>query len=137
MNNQTKIIMIDYDEVDVRTVRRAFRRSPRALELHVSKDGLDGLTMLRNLSSNGPLLILLDLNMPRMNGLEFLDELRADSALQHHVVFVLTTSDAERDKRASYARNVAGYLLKSEVGAKPEILTGLLSSYLAAVHLPS
>ena len=61
-----------------------------------------------------PCVILLDLNLPRMNGLEFLDQLRRDAEWKDSVVFVLTTSNSDRDRVASQAKYVAGYLLKSE-----------------------
>ena len=133
----TQILLIDDDEVDVRTVRRAFSRAGVDSQIHVVSNGLDALSSLRTASIKEPILILLDLNMPKMNGFEFLDQLRADPELKHHVVFVLSTSDAERDLRGAYQRYAAGYLVKSEIGTQPEILTQLLSSYLAAVHLPS
>lgn len=136
-----KILLVDDDEVDVRAVRRAFKKSGRREVLHVANNGFDALSALRGAPEDpalkGPLVILLDLNMPMMNGFEFLDALRADPDLKHHVVFVLSTSGEESDMRESYRRQAAGYLMKSEFGAKPEILTELLSSYLAAVHLPS
>ena len=62
-----------------------------------------------------PLLILLDLNMPLMNGIQFLEQLRSDESLKDSIVFVLTTSNDERDKMAAYEYNVAGYLVKSRV----------------------
>jgi len=134
-----QILLVDDDEVDVRTVRRAFRRQGRAQQLLVARNGVEALARLRTWSgsSNGPLLILLDLNMPQMNGFEFLDQLRADPDLKRHVVFVLSTSEEVRDIRSAYDRCAAGYMMKSEIGKNPKILTELLSSYLGAVHLPS
>ncbi len=136
-SQDTQILLIDDDEVDVRTVKRAFGRAGLASRVHVVSNGVEGLAYLRMASAKESMLILLDLNMPQMNGFEFMDELRADPSLRHHVVFVLSTSDAERDLKGAYLRHAAGYLVKSEIGNRPEILTQLLSSYLAAVHLPS
>src|SRR4028118_660003 len=107
------ILLVEDDEVDVMNVRRAFKKNNIGNPLWVAGNGLDALELLR-----GPeiprerRLVLLDLNMPRMNGIEFLRALRADPALHATPVGVLTTSDDERDKVDAYDLNVAGYLLK-------------------------
>jgi len=62
-----------------------------------------------------PYIILLDLNMPRMSGIEFLEVIRHDDALRDTVVFVLTTSKADEDRTAAYKKHVAGYIVKSDV----------------------
>jgi CheY-like chemotaxis protein len=110
------ILLVDDDDVDVMNVKRAFKRNNIINPLYVACDGLEALEMLR---SDGPdgvpkerRLILLDLNMPRMNGLEFLRELREDPELRYLTVIVLTTSDDERDKVEAYNLNVAGYIIK-------------------------
>lgn len=110
------ILLVDDDEVDVMNVQRAFKRNNILNPLSVASDGIEALEMLRGQGPN-PLpavkrLILLDLNMPRMSGLEFLRELRDDAALRPLSVVVLTTSDDERDKVEAYNLNVAGYILK-------------------------
>ena len=74
-------------------------------ELHLSDDAAPVLP---------PFVILLDLNLPRMDGIEFLRNIRDDAALQDSVVFVLTTSNSDRDRVAAVSQRVAGYLLKSE-----------------------
>lgn len=110
------ILLVDDDEIDVMNVRRAFKRNNIANPLYVARNGIEALEMLRD---TGPQaiprerrLVLLDLNMPRMNGLEFLRDLRQDPALRHITVVVLTTSDDERDRVEAYELNVAGYILK-------------------------
>jgi CheY-like chemotaxis protein len=110
------ILLIDDDDVDVMNVQRAFRKNNIINPLFVAHDGLEALELLRG---NGPgsipkerRLVLLDLNMPRMNGLEFLRELREDPELRPLTVVVLTTSDDERDKVEAYNLNVAGYIIK-------------------------
>lgn len=110
------ILLVDDDDVDVMNVQRAFKRNNILNPLFIAHDGLEALTMLR---SDGPdgvpkgrRLVLLDLNMPRMNGLEFLRELREDPELRYLTVIVLTTSDDERDKVEAYNLNVAGYIIK-------------------------
>ena len=107
------ILLVDDDEVDVMTVKRAFSKANIANKLFVATDGIEALGMLR--SDGVPLqrrLVLLDLNMPRMSGIEVLREIRADPALQALTVIVLTTSNEDRDRVEAYRLNVAGYLLK-------------------------
>lgn len=108
-----RVLVIDDDEVDVENIRRAFNEARADVELFTAFDGREGLDLL--LAGSVPLehlLILLDLNMPRMNGIEFLEQLRANLTLRHLPVVVLTTSDTERDVVNAYNFNVAGYLLK-------------------------
>jgi CheY-like chemotaxis protein len=83
-----------------------------------------------------PRVILLDLNMPRMNGFEFLQALRADEALTDDIVFVLTTSDADTDRSRAYRQHVAGYMVKAEVGPQFSRLAQLLMDYQAGVRWP-
>jgi CheY-like chemotaxis protein len=107
------ILLVDDDEVDVMTVKRAFSKANIANRLYVATDGIEALAMLR--SEGVPAarrLMLLDLNMPRMSGIEVLREIRADPALQALTVIVLTTSNEDRDRVEAYRLNVAGYLLK-------------------------
>jgi CheY-like chemotaxis protein len=110
---QLNILLVEDDEVDVMNVRRAFERNNVSNPLFVAGNGLEALEMLRN--GTVPLerrLILLDLNMPKMNGIEFLQALRADPELASTPVVVLTTSNDDQDKIDAYNLNVAGYLLK-------------------------
>ena len=83
-----------------------------------------------------PLLVLLDLNMPRMDGLDFLDHLRADPELHTTVVFVFTTSNLDLDRDASYAKHIAGYIVKSDVGPQYSKLAELFISYGKSITLP-
>ncbi len=110
------ILLVDDDEVDVMNVQRAFKKNHIVNPLYVAHNGLEALDLLRG---NGQeaipkerRLILLDLNMPKMNGLEFLREIREDPELRNLTVIVLTTSDDERDKVEAYNLNVAGYIVK-------------------------
>jgi CheY-like chemotaxis protein len=110
------ILLVDDDEVDVMNVQRAFKKNNITNPLYVASNGLEALDILRDI---GPTripgerrVILLDLNMPKMNGLEFLREVRDDPKLRPLTVVVLTTSDDERDRVEAYNLNVAGYILK-------------------------
>jgi CheY-like chemotaxis protein len=107
------ILLVEDDEVDVMNVQRAFERNHMTSSLFVAGNGIEALEILR--SKRIPKerrLILLDLNMPKMNGIEFLEELRADPELSSTPVVVLTTSNDDQDKLDAFNFNVAGYLLK-------------------------
>jgi CheY-like chemotaxis protein len=111
------ILLIEDDEVDVMNVRRALRKNELDIPVSHAKNGLEGLSMLRQhrqtINPSGTrLLILLDLNMPRMGGIEFLQELRGDLNLRNTPVVVLTTSKEENDRLMAYRLNVAGYIVK-------------------------
>ena len=112
------ILLVEDDEVDVMNVQRAFKKSNILNPLYMAANGLEALDILRGKAQIEPAmpqarrLILLDLNMPRMNGIEFLRELRLDENLRSIPVIVLTTSNEDRDKVEAYNLNVAGYILK-------------------------
>lgn len=113
------ILLVEDDEVDIMNVKRAFKKNNILNPLHIAHNGLEALAMLRGNPDQGieklvptPKVILLDLNMPKMGGLEFLKELRSDPALKAISVFVMTTSDEESDKFTAYNLNVAGYIIK-------------------------
>lgn len=119
MDQALSILLVEDDEVDVMNVKRAFKKNNILNPLHVAGNGLEALSLLRGNKKEGieklkylPKVILLDLNMPKMGGLEFLKELRNDEKLKTLSVFVMTTSDEESDKVAAYNHNVAGYILK-------------------------
>jgi CheY-like chemotaxis protein len=131
------ILLVEDDQVDVMNVRRAFERNRITNPLYVAGDGIEGLEMLR--SGKVPRerrMILLDLNMPRMNGIEFLRELRADRHLLNTPVVVLTTSNDDRDKIDAYKLNVAGYLLKPVTFINFVEVMAALNKYWTLVELP-
>lgn len=131
------ILLVEDDEVDVMNVRRAFQQAHIVNPLFVASDGVEALSMLR--SGQVPAerrLILLDLNMPRMNGIELLRALRSDPALHATPIVVLTTSDNERDKVDAYNLHVAGYLVKPVTFASFCELMGTLNKYWMLVEWP-
>jgi len=131
------ILLVEDDQVDVMNVRRAFEKHHIANPLHVAANGIDALDMLRqNVVPEERRIVLLDLNMPKMSGLEFLRELRTDPALQSTPVIVLTTSNDERDKIEAYNLNVAGYLLKPVTFANFVEVMAAINKYWALVELP-
>lgn len=131
------ILLVEDDELDVKNVRRAFKKGNITNPLYVAGNGLEALEMLRGAEMpRTRRLVLLDLNMPRMNGIEFLRELRADPELTATPVVVLTTSDAERDKVEAYNLHVAGYLLKPVTFANFCETMASLNKYWALVEMP-
>ena len=131
------VLLVEDDEVDVMNVHRAFRKGNITNPFFVAGNGLEALEMLRGPElPKSRRLILLDLNMPRMNGIEFLRELRADPELKATPVVILTTSDAERDKVEAYNLHVAGYLLKPVTfGSFCETMASL-NKYWTLVEMP-
>ncbi|WP_346016824.1 response regulator [Chroococcidiopsis sp. CCMEE 29] len=115
-NKMINILLIEDDEVDVMNMQRAFKKNNITNPLYVAANGLEALDILRGQGTptipRERRLILLDLNMPKMNGIEFLRELRLDPELKPIPVIVLTTSNEDKDKVEAYNLNVAGYILK-------------------------
>ena len=134
------ILLVEDDEVDVMAIKRAFRELKIANPLFEARDGVEALEMLRGTAGREPimhpLLILLDLNMPRMGGLEFLDELRKDPDLHRSMVFVMTTSAAEEDRVRAYNHNIAGYVLKHSPGRTFMDAIAMLEHYWRVVEFP-
>ena len=136
-NKILNILLVEDDKIDVMNVRRAFERNKIANPMFVASNGLEALELLR--SGTIPLknrLVLLDINMPKMNGIEFLRELRADAELRPTCVVVLTTSNEERDRVEAYKLNVAGYLLKPVTFASFVELMAALDKYWTLVEMP-
>jgi CheY-like chemotaxis protein len=131
------ILLVEDDDVDVMNVRRAFEKAHIANPLFVAADGLEALEKLRSGEvPNNRRIVLLDLNMPRMNGIEFLRELRKDPQLSAIPVVVLTTSTMDRDKFDAYQLNIAGYLVKPVTFSDFCDLMVTLNKYWALVELP-
>jgi CheY-like chemotaxis protein len=131
------ILLVEDDEVDVMNVRRAFERNKVSNPLYVAGNGLEALSMLRDGTvPRERRLILLDLNMPKMNGIEFLQELRADPELASAPVVVLTTSNDDQDKIDAYNLNVAGYLLKPVTFSNFCERMATLNKYWTLVEMP-
>lgn len=134
---QLNVLLVEDDEVDVMTVKRAFQKNHITNPLFVASDGVEALEKLRGPElPRGRRIILLDLNMPRMNGIEFLRELRKDPALAPTPVVVLTTSNDDQDKVEAYNLNVAGYLLKPVTFTNFCEMMVALNKYWSLVELP-
>lgn len=116
MEKKIDILLVEDDEVDVMNVKRAFKNAKIINTLHVAGNGQEALDLLQGKRGAKitplPRIVLLDINMPRMNGIEFLREIRKDPELRALSVFVLTTSNDDSDRFEAYQLNVAGYILK-------------------------
>jgi len=122
MTNETvTVLLVEDDDIDAETVIRSFNKLKIGNPVRHARDGEEALDILRGANGSepieGPFIILLDLNMPRLDGHEFLTELRNDPELNQAVVFVLTTSKADEDRHKAYKMNVAGYIVKQETGS--------------------
>ena len=134
-----EIVLVEDDDGDAKAIHRAFRASRIANPIHRRRDGVEALAYLRGETGAAPpahYIILLDINMPRMNGHEFLAELRDDPRLHRAVVFMLSTSPAETDVARAYDNNVAGYILKGNAGPDFLRLIETVDCYWHMVVLP-
>ncbi len=124
--SQFPILLVEDDEIDTETIKRILRKEKITNPLFCATDGVEALEILKNSKGQQfiaqPCLILVDINMPRMNGLEFLEQLRNDDKLRQNVAFVLTTSARNEDKEMAYNLSVAGYVLKENMGRLIEML---------------
>jgi CheY-like chemotaxis protein len=141
MTNQAlNILLVDDDDVSAESVMRSLGKSGVDFPVVLAENGVVALDILRGRHPESqvcdPYVILLDLNMPRMNGFEFLTELRKDSELSSAVVFVLTTSDIPADIVRAYQENIAGYMVKSAVGPQFMRLVNFLEKYREANSFP-
>jgi CheY-like chemotaxis protein len=131
------ILLVEDDEVDIMTVKRAFAKANITNPLYVAHNGLEALEVLRKEDLPPKRrLILLDVNMPKMNGIEFLRELRKDPSLQQISVVVLTTSNEERDRIEAFKLNVAGYLLKPVTFQQFAEVMSTINKYWALMEMP-
>lgn len=136
------IVLADDDPDDRFMAQEALESSRLANDLVMVEDGeqLMDYLLRRNqyadVTTETPGLILLDLNMPRMNGIEFLEAIRADDTLKDTVVFVLTTSDDDIDRARAYRQQIAGYMVKAQVGPGFRKAAELLNTYWSTVRLP-
>ncbi len=135
-------LLVDDDDVSIMAMQRALKKLKIVNPTLVAKNGQEAFDILQEaVKNNGgvlpPFIVTLDLNMPRMNGLEFLEAVRADDALSRLVIFVFTTSDVTRDIQLAYSRNVAGYLIKENPGETLSKALEMLGSYARIVELPS
>lgn len=132
------VLVIEDDEIDVEMVRRAFRKNNVPNRIFHARCGADALAMLCGTECQGqekitlPCVMLVDMNMPQMNGIEFLEKIRREPMLQDSPAFILSTSKRSADVSAAYAHGISGYFLKENVAD----VVPLLAMYLSINHFP-
>jgi CheY-like chemotaxis protein len=137
MRTSRPILLLEDDSVDAMTIKRAMKDIKIANPLVHVPNGEDGLVYLRNEGNNKPCVILLDLNMPKMNGIEFLKIAKADPLMRQIPVIVLTTSKDEQDKVETFQLSVAGYIVKPTDYKKFVEAVKMLDLYWTLSELPN
>ena len=134
------ILLVDDNEIDVIAIRRSFWQLKIPNPIIVARNGLEALDILRGRGGHAkiaaPYLILLDLHLPRIGGIEFLGELRGDPTLRRTLVFVMTRSAEEQDRERAYEKNVAGFVLKDRPGQSFMQVISALEGYWRGIELP-
>lgn len=137
MRSSKPILLIEDDNVDVMTVERVFRELKIANQLVSTSNGEQALEYLRTNGNKKPSVILLDLNMPKMNGTEFLKIVKKDESLKKIPVVVLTTSSQQQDVVESFKLGAAGYMVKSVDYGKFVETIRTINLYWTLSELPS
>jgi CheY-like chemotaxis protein len=134
------ILLVEDDEIDAKAFMRAIQDQRISNPVLRAKDGVEAWETLKGMSGDVPItrpyIIILDINMPRMSGIELLRRIRDDDALRDSIVFVLTTSNDDEDKFEAYNLNVAGYMLKSDMGNSFIRAVELIDKYWRVVEMP-
>jgi CheY-like chemotaxis protein len=138
MIKELSVLIVEDDDVAAESITRGLRKVAPDIHLVYAENGQIAIDILKKQhptrALKTPYLVLLDLNMPIMNGFEFLEYIRDDKALQDTVIFILTTSNDDNDRSRAYDNNVAGYMVKSSVGPQFAKLAALLHAYKNAVE---
>jgi len=134
------IVLVEDDDIDAEGLNRAFKKNRIANPIVRAKDGVEALGLLRAEEGfetiKGPIILLVDLNMPRMNGIELITEIRKDSELKKLIVFVLTTSKSDEDRFKAYDLNVAGYVIKENVGKDFLDMISMIDHFWKIIEFP-
>jgi CheY-like chemotaxis protein len=112
MRTKKPVLLVEDDLIDQMSVKRAFKDIKITNELVIVNNGLEALEFMNMDEGNIPGIILLDLNMPKMNGLEFLEKIRTNERYRRIPVIILTTSKEENDRIESFNLGIAGYMIK-------------------------
>lgn len=135
-NAHMPILLVEDDDIDAEAITRAFTKIQLKNPIYIAKDGVEALQMLDGSGPYPPIpqpcLIILDINMPRMNGLELMETIQQNSRLYGNVLLVFTTSSREEDKIKAYQNRAAGYFLKENL---PQ-LTEMINNYCKINELP-
>ena len=141
MSGVMNILLVEDNDLDVEILERVMRRMDVSGTLVRARDGEEALDLLRDdarlPSLPRPFVILLDINMPRMNGHEFLTALRADDDVSDARVFVFTTSDSKRDVELAYRNHASGYIVKPHGASKLREVLSALQTFWSACEDPA
>ena len=139
-HQELNILLVEDDDIDAKAVIRGFKKLKLVNPIVRACNGQEALDILlgnnSKVSITKPYIILLDINMPVMGGIEFLTLVREDPALKGAIIFVLTTSDVDADRVSAYQNNIAGYILKSNVGDGFKEVVSLVEKFSRLVILP-
>jgi CheY-like chemotaxis protein len=138
--NPIRILLVEDDDGDAKAVERTFLKARIANPIVRALDGIQALEIMKGTDRNQPLpppyLLLVDLNMPRMNGFQLVTAIREDPNLHDTIIFMLTTSNRAEDKQSAYDLNVTGYILKEKAGEDFLQLFSLVETYWRIVEMP-
>lgn len=130
------ILIVDDNDLDAMAIQRTLKKMEISNPVHRCVDGVEAIEYLQGSASKTSYIILMDVNMPRMDGIECVRRIREDKKLKRSVIFMMTTSRSDNDILKSYELNVAGYILKSDVSNGLMKSLSLLEHYLENVELP-
>ena len=138
MIKELSVLVVEDDDVAAESITRSLKKVAPEINTVYAEHGKVAIEILENKRPSRalttPYVVLLDLNMPVMNGFEFLEYVRDSSSLQDTVIFILTTSNDDNDRSRAYDNNVAGYMVKSAVGPQFAKLAALMDAYRNAVE---
>jgi len=136
-----EFMIVDDDDVSIMAIRRSMKKLNLANPVKIAKNGVEALELLRDSVGDDnilpPFIITLDLSMPKMGGLEFLEHIRNDPLFNKLVIFVLTTSDSPEDVSSAYSKNIAGYIVKENATDTLRDALSMLHDYAQLVVLPA
>lgn len=134
------VLLVDDDDVALEGVLRSFRKHGVPCRTLTAGDGAEALSILKGRHPHKrletPVVVLLDINMPGMDGFQFLEAVRSDAQLKRTVVFILSTSARDQDRTRAYDDHVAGYMIKSAVGPQFSLLAEFIGKYAHSQKLP-
>lgn len=140
MLKNSSILLVEDDEIDLMHIKRILSKSGITNPLIVANNGAQAMEVLRGTKDTPPLkkpyLVFSDLNMPIMDGFQFISEVRKDPEIKDTVIFVLSTSESEIDIERTYSKNIAGYLSKKHLATHSDTLTNIIKEYTNNIYLP-
>lgn len=141
MTDAVRFMFVDDDEISIMALERGVKQLEISNTVQVAMNGVEAIAILNEAmqrdGSLPPYVVVLDLNMPKMGGLEFLEKIRNSDDFKNLLVFVLTTSDAPSDIASAYEYKVAGYIVKDDSRNSYKETVAMIKAYSELVMLPS